>query len=202
MVWAIGVRLLSFQLGWDKGRVNWLALPSFCYVLRIEKYVLHMFVFCYFHVALASLQHGFHGRRKGWVLRKLLWVEIILFPFTKRCSWSPLQVPCLCSMPLELYARKQYDLSNWASGRRGTGWASMPWQLKPKNRFFSPSWINILGGQNASHVSNHPGQVNRRGQLAQGAASQRRVAMATWPLGESFSGLWRLISDLRPKYMC
>lgn len=107
-------------------------------LLPIEKCVLHVLVFCYFHGALASLQHGFHGRRKGWVLRKLLWVEIILFPFSKRCSWSPLQVPCLCSVPLELYARKQYDLSNWASGRRGTGWASMPWQLKPKNRLFFP----------------------------------------------------------------
>lgn len=144
VLWEIGIRLLSFRLGWDKGRVNWLALPSFCCVLRIQKYVLHMLVFCYFHVALASLQHGVHGGRKGWVLRKLLWVEIILFPFTKSCFWSPLQVPCLCSMPLELYARKQYDLSNWASGRRGTGWASMPWQLTPKNRSFA-SWINILG---------------------------------------------------------
>lgn len=80
----------------------------------------------------------------------------------------------------------------------------MPWQLKPKNRiFFSPLMNKLfLGGQSTSHVSDHPGQVSRRGQLAQGAASQKRVAMATWPLGESVSGLWRLISDLRPKYMC
>lgn len=38
--------------------------------------------------------------------------ELILEPF----SWSPACV----QKPLELYARKQYDLSNWASGRRRT----------------------------------------------------------------------------------
>jgi hypothetical protein len=66
----LGLDYEAFNLGGMEGELT--GSPFFLLYLEGEKYVLHMLVFCYFHVTLASLQHGVHGGRKGWVLRKLL----------------------------------------------------------------------------------------------------------------------------------